>query len=486
MEKPKRIVFYSWQSDLDGKTTRSFIEEALKRAVKAIKNDDSIQVEPVLERDTKGVPGSPDIVRAIFAKIKTAQVFVCDASIINQGKKRLTPNPNVVAEWGYALAMLGEERLITVLNTTYGKPDDLPFDMRQRKAIGYRLPKGVEEVEGQDWPTIRRDLENSLKRELLTILKLDEPQPVAAVSCADKAMIAIREERPDMSARVRDYMADLAARIPLIPPTNAQDILDEQLVQAIDASTALVVEFAEVVKLIAEIDAGEAAQVVYEGFAGILNLYTFPPGPPPGGDTFTRDLAKFLGYELFIMFVALLIQNKRWEMLATLLDEELYARTSNYAQPAFVPFTALCQPVALLHQRNERLGWHKLSLQGNMLYDRHATGELATFVPVEQFIEADYFLFLRDLLKPETKPKQMKWRAWTTIPMEKPASYLYKAVRGDFAEQLARALGLPDVPTLCIRLTERRNTLTNMWTYGSNAIWFDPLERFDIDSIGSR
>lgn len=70
--------------------------------------------------------------------------------------------------------------------------------------------------------------------------------------------------------------------------------------------------------------------------------------------------------------------------------------------------------------------------------------------------------------------------------MEKPASYLYKAVRGDFAEQLARSLGVPDVPALRSRLAERRNTLTDMWTYGSNAIWFDPLERFDIDSIGSR
>lgn len=486
MEKPKRIVFYSWQSDLDSKTTRSFIEEALKRAVKAIKNDDSLQVEPLLERDTRGVPGSPDIVRAIFTKIKAAQVFVCDASIINQGEKRLTPNPNVVAEWGYALAVLGEERVITVVNDVYGKPDDLPFDMRQRRTLNYSLPQDAQEFKGRSRADIRKGLENDLKGALLAILHLDEPQPVAVVSCAEKAIIAIKEEQPDISARVRDYMADLIAKIPFIPPANAQDILDEQLVQAIDASTALVVEFAQVVTIIAERNVLEAAQTVYEKFADILNLYTFPPGPHPGGDTFARDLAKFLGYELFILFVAILIQNKRWELLATLLDEDLYARTSNYAQPVSAPFTALCQPVALLYQRNERLAQHNPSLQGNMLYDRHSAGELAAFVPIEQFIEADYFLFLRDLLAPETKPKQMKWRAWSTIPMDKPASYLYKAFRGDFAEQLARSLGVPDVPALRSRLAERRNTLTTMWTYGSHTIWFDPLEQFDINSIGSR
>lgn len=486
MEKPKRIVFYSWQSDLDSKTTRSFIEEALKRAVKAIKNDDSIQVEPVFDRDTRGVPGSPDIVRAIFAKIKAAQVFVCDASIINQGEKRLTPNPNVVAEWAYAFGQLGEERMITVLNTAYGKPDDLPFDMRQRRAIGYYLPEGVEEVKGQSRAAIRRDLENSLKRELLTILKLEEPQPVTVVSLAEKAMIAIREGHPDMPARVREYMEDLVANIPQIPPMNAQDIPDEQLVQAITASTPLVVEFAGVVKLIAERNVVEAAQTVYEGFADILNLYMIPPSPPSRERTFSYDLARFLGHELFVVFVALLLRNKRWELLATLLDEELYARTRDYGQPAFVPFTALCQPVASLFHRNERLGLRKRSLQGNILYDWHATGELANVVPAEQFMEADYFLFLRDLLKPATASQWLDWRAWSTVLMGKPASFLYKAVRGEVAEQLARALGLPDVPTLRSRLTERRDALTSMWTYGFNSPWFDPLERFDIDSIGSR
>jgi hypothetical protein len=329
-------------------------------------------------------------------------------------------------------------------------------------------------------------LENRLKAALLDILKWDDPQPVAMVSFADRAMIAIRERHPDMPARVREYMEDLVAKIPLIPPTNAQDIPDEQLVQAINASTPLVVEFAGVVKLIAEMNAVEAAQTVYEGFADILSL-TVPPTPQRRDETFSYDLAKFLGHELFVMFVALLMRNKRWELLATLLAEEFYVRTSDYGQSAFASFTALCQPVALLFHRNDRLGLRKKSLQGNLLYERHATGELANVVSAEQFMEADYFLFLRDLLKQATMPSQcIEWRAWSTVLMGKPASFFYKAVRGEAAEQLARALGLPDVPTLHSRLTERRDALTSMWTYGFNSPWFDPLERFDIDSIGSR
>jgi len=299
-------------------------------------------------------------------------------------------------------------------------------------------------------------------------------------------MIAVRERHPDELARVREYMDDLVTKIPLISPPHANDILDEQLIQAINASTEMVIEFAQVVKIIAEMNAVEAAKAVYEGFAEICNLYTVPQGEQRRDNTVTYDLARFLGYELFVMFIALLIRNKRWELIGILLDEELYARTRNFAGPEFVLFSSLCQPVALLHQRNERLALHKRSLQGNLLYERHLEGDLVKFVSAEQFMEADYFLFLRSLLNPTTLPKWIEWRAWSTVPMEKPARFLQASIRREFAQQLIRSLGLPDIPTLQSRLTERQNALTHMWTYGFNSPWFDPLERFDISAIGSR
>ena len=54
-------VFYSWQSDLPNNTNRSFIEQALENAAKTIRENNVIQVEPVIDRDTLGIPGSPDI-----------------------------------------------------------------------------------------------------------------------------------------------------------------------------------------------------------------------------------------------------------------------------------------------------------------------------------------------------------------------------------------------------------------------------------------
>jgi hypothetical protein len=134
----KRSIFYSWQSDLGPSGNRNLIEEALKRSLKSIKRDESETVDPVLDRDTAGISGTPSISESIFAKITLADVFVADVSIINSGNSgRLTPNPNVLVELGYAVAQLGWERIILVQNTAYGNPEDLPFDLRGRRVVAY-------------------------------------------------------------------------------------------------------------------------------------------------------------------------------------------------------------------------------------------------------------------------------------------------------------------------------------------------------------
>ncbi len=87
------------------------------------------------------------------------------------------------------------------------------------------------------------------------------------MSLAEQALVALKASRPDQDARFRDYMVDLAKKIPLVTPTNTSDELDEQLVQVINASTGMVIEFARLAKDIAEKKADEAAEAMYAGFA---------------------------------------------------------------------------------------------------------------------------------------------------------------------------------------------------------------------------
>lgn len=137
-------IFYSWQTDSENSTNRGFIEQALNQAVKAIRSDNFIHVEPVVDRDTLGLSGSPDIATTIFSKIDKADIFLCDVSIINTASgSRPTPNPNVLVELGYALKALGSSQIIMIFNMASGKPEELPFDLRGKRLISYHVTSAV-------------------------------------------------------------------------------------------------------------------------------------------------------------------------------------------------------------------------------------------------------------------------------------------------------------------------------------------------------
>lgn len=162
-----RTVFYSWQSDLPNRTNRGFIQEALERVAEDLRSDDTLAVEPVVDRDTAGVPGSPAISDTILQKIARADVFVPDVSIVmSGGSNRWSPNPNVVMELGYAVAELGWDRIVMVMNTAFGDVTQLPFDLRGRRVLSYSLP----DAPGTPKADLRRDLERRLREAILSIV----------------------------------------------------------------------------------------------------------------------------------------------------------------------------------------------------------------------------------------------------------------------------------------------------------------------------
>lgn len=136
-------VFFSWQSDLP--ETRNVVRTALDRAVRrlnrAVELEDALRVD----EDTAGIAGWPDINSTILDKIKRCEIFVADITPINgpDSNHRLTPNPNVVFELGYALATgLGRTRIICVVNTSYlprGDLKELPFDLRGSRPLTFSL-----------------------------------------------------------------------------------------------------------------------------------------------------------------------------------------------------------------------------------------------------------------------------------------------------------------------------------------------------------
>jgi hypothetical protein len=143
-------IFYCWQSDRP--VDRNFIETALERAAREISTDEEVTVEPVVDRDTLGLPGSPDISQSIFEKIRSAAVVIADVTIVATAEGRTFCNPNVLVEVGYAYSAIAESRVILVMNTAHGDPTALPFDLRSRRVLHYHL------AEDSDRAMVRRRL----------------------------------------------------------------------------------------------------------------------------------------------------------------------------------------------------------------------------------------------------------------------------------------------------------------------------------------
>ena len=145
-----------------------------------------VAIEEALRVDegTSGVPGWPEITSTILQKIEQCEVFLADITPINgpESPFRLTPNPNVLFELGYALATgLGRIRIICVVNAAYlpgGDPKELPFDVRASRPVRFSLPaseaRGV--TKGQTDPVratsrerLARDLEGAFGETLAAI-----------------------------------------------------------------------------------------------------------------------------------------------------------------------------------------------------------------------------------------------------------------------------------------------------------------------------
>ncbi|MEQ1772994.1 MAG: hypothetical protein ABL891_04340 [Burkholderiales bacterium] len=138
-------VFFAWQLDTPSDQNKTFIWNALERATSTAEASASLESSPRPESDTSGVAGTPNIVETIFRRIRDCAIFVADLTFTaNSESGKLSPNPNVLIELGYAARSVGWERTILVINEKYGKANHLPFDILQHRwPIEYRMSEGT-------------------------------------------------------------------------------------------------------------------------------------------------------------------------------------------------------------------------------------------------------------------------------------------------------------------------------------------------------
>ncbi len=189
-------LFYSWQSDRPSELCRRFIDTALRTAAEALGGTIGVEIE--VDSDTQNEPGTPPITETILRKIRECDAFVADmTSIAETEDGKLVPNPNVMGEYGYALSQKGTRRILLVMNTAFGAPDDLPFDLAHlRHPIPFDAPPGI--ADGA-----RRAARDALGR------RLEEPLRIL-IEDARAAVVAAQASDPIAVAQAREFLQSLS------------------------------------------------------------------------------------------------------------------------------------------------------------------------------------------------------------------------------------------------------------------------------------
>jgi hypothetical protein len=471
----RRIVFYSWQSDLPNPTNRGFIQIALEEATATIAADDSVAVEPVVDRDTQNVPGSPDIASTIFAKITTADIFVADVSIVTRAEQmRPGPNPNVLIELGYALKALGHERVILVFNKTFGKLEELPFDLRMRRILSYEMSKEAKE-RAPERKQLRAQLEEAL-RAALSVLP-DEPAdtPIPAVS-------AIENVAPNRRIVLRRNLAGVLRTIDSLEPRKHRDGgTVEELIDAISKTQEVVGEFSKIAEAVVAMNDVDSAIDLYRWFGSLFERYNLPEGYSGQFSRADHDFFKFVGHEMLVTFVAFLIREQQWETLARVLDEPISMHVPNRG-PGHVGWDYGSQHLELLLLEDPKR--RRMSLHADLLKERHKEGGLAAIMPMRDFVDADFFLFLLSrTLKDDSGFDRHYWRAWSCLYLDHTPRFIHDSERTRIAEKVAAALGVSSVDEFKKLVAERGPELAKL--FQSRGWWDYPIDRSDVERIGT-
>jgi hypothetical protein len=175
----KITAFYAWQSDTRERFNRHLIQIALRDAAKRI-TDSMPDVELILDYDTAGVPGTPPISDTILKKIAVCDIFIPDVSFVARTSAgKFVPNPNVMTEYGYALCAKTHAAMMPVMNTVFGPPQELPFDMGHlRHPIQYNVDPTAKPAQRR---AVRRVLSQEFEEKLrLQIVATEPPRPALA------------------------------------------------------------------------------------------------------------------------------------------------------------------------------------------------------------------------------------------------------------------------------------------------------------------
>lgn len=298
---------------------------------------------------------------------------------------------------------------------------------------------------------------------------------------------ALERKTPDTSAVAKEFLEGIYSSLESLRPDFSQfQERDDAIMDQIEKGAAVTTEFLEGCKVVCRFKSHDAIKIFYAFFGKILTLYDVPRGFSGSHNQIDFDGFKFLGYEMFVGFMALLIRYELWGVLSECLSEGLFLEKDNSEK--FVDFERVSVYVGALDEvRNKRLNLNRLSVMADQSKSRFGDKtRLAELISHREFMEADYFLFLRTLCHLESPDKSL-WGSWcprSCLYLHNTPKYLAKAESRKHLGVLASALGFTLPDSVGKTIQERHSAFERF--YSSRGFVDSPLEYFEFEKVGSR
>ncbi len=243
---------------------------------------------------------------------------------------------------------------------------------------------------------------------------------------------------------------------------------DDAIVEQINNGKFISYNFLESVLLACKYGDKRSIQTIYEFFGKFMNLY----------ENQNSDGYSFLIYEFFVSFFSGLIKYNQWDLIDELLSADLFVE-EHYDK--YVSFVEISRYSRVLDEiRNNRLKSNRVSITADIIRERFTETELTNLITHKEFMEADYFLFMRSVCQ-ELK---YSWNPQSCVYLDKTPSYIEMAISNDFLEKLSKAAGFHNFNDFINQLAKNHGEFGN---YFRNAPFKrNPLTFFNFEKFGSR
>lgn len=259
---------------------------------------------------------------------------------------------------------------------------------------------------------------------------------------------------------------------------------DDGIVQQINDGLKISYDFIEVALEAARYKNTNAIKKIYEFFGDGLKLYDIPDNFSGSFYRTDFDGYKFLVYEMFVSFIAALIKYNLWDNIPNLLEEGLLINRRR--EGGYVPYNYINEYIASLDQdRNNRLHSNRVSVTADFLMDRFSNSKLSELIEFQEFMEADYFIFIRAICHADDLKNLRRKDTWvphSCIYLSQPPSYLLRAESKRFLETLASLSGCKEPDIFIEKLKMSSSLFRLFWPHG---ILHGPLAYFKFEKLGS-